>query len=347
VTVSDSPQTRNVDRDFSDPSSLQPTGNGPSLTFGRVTADLLAQAALPAQNVTSPPQPSSASVRGDNPLVSNLLLNVIQFVFGSNSPPSTDPAAGNTAPADPQAPPKKFLSYEQLGLGNIENPNRIDVDQAIKNSPKIALTITNVAEQMGLNPRGLIAFGQKESSLNPNTVSPSGLYKGLYQISDEIAERYGIDPFEPAENARAAFSEMKKEVGQLSTRTGVPENEIPAWMIYLLHQQGDAGGTALASAYVDPNAKGRLAHEVIQEEVKRRVPNSSTDTRRNLQWNIPQEYVDAHKNEYKKGMTESEMRYEMAGKITVEEMVNAIRSRLGPAGDEPILAPSPQTVAKK
>jgi hypothetical protein len=249
-------------------------------------------------------------------------------------------------PQQQNSEPQKFLSYAQLGLGNIPNPNRIDLDKTIQNSPRVASTIANVAGQMGLNPRGLIALGQLESSLNPNTTSPNGAYKGLYQISDRVAARYGINAFNPEQNAHAAFSDMKNNMGTFSKVLGVPAHKVPVWLPYLYHQQGDTGGKALGENYVNPNTKGRLASEAIQEAVYKINPNSSTNARANLAGNIPQEYVDAHKSEYP-GMGDSQARYAIAGKITVEEMVNAIRSRLGPAGDEPILAPSTTIVAKK
>jgi soluble lytic murein transglycosylase-like protein len=62
--------------------------------------------------------------------------------------------------------------------------------------------------QYGVNPALLFAMAQKESTLNPNAVSPAGAV-GLMQFMPGTAERFKIDPRDPNQSIKGAAEYMQ------------------------------------------------------------------------------------------------------------------------------------------
>lgn len=104
--------------------------------------------------------------------------------------------------------------------------------------------ISAAARRNGIPPQELLRFGELESSLNPNAISPTGA-KGLFQFIPSTAKQYGLEnPLDPVANADAAARLLRDNRAKLHSALGYD----PApWQTYLAHQQGAAGATALLS----------------------------------------------------------------------------------------------------
>lgn len=88
-----------------------------------------------------------------------------------------------------------------------------------------------------------------ESGGNRFAVSPGGRNRGLAQFGPEEERLYGVtDPTDPMSEAQAVARERAAFVPKLQSVLGRPPT---AGELYLMHQQGVAGGPALLSA--DPS----------------------------------------------------------------------------------------------
>lgn len=90
-----------------------------------------------------------------------------------------------------------------------------------------------------------------ESGGNPSAVSPGGRNKGLAQFSPDLEAKYGItdaNRSDPAVQAAAVQQEQREHTPILRSTLG--RDPTPG-ELYLMHQQGIAGGPALLTA--DPN----------------------------------------------------------------------------------------------
>jgi hypothetical protein len=84
----------------------------------------------------------------------------------------------------------------------------------------------------------MLRFAGIESSFKPN--ARTGSYKGLYQLSTEEFRRHGGgNIFDPEDNARAFAKLLKRNAMEYEAKTGQPAT---GPVLYLLHQQGTAGG---------------------------------------------------------------------------------------------------------
>lgn len=96
----------------------------------------------------------------------------------------------------------------------------------------------------GLPAGYLTKLAGVESSFNPDAKNPSGA-AGLMQIMPATAEQFGItNPMDPAQAIRGAAQIAAQNKRQLAT---VLNREPTAGELYLAHQQGAAGATALLS----------------------------------------------------------------------------------------------------
>ncbi len=245
---------------------------------------------------------------------------------------------GEGAATTSQTPSLPWPSYQDLAFGS--NPNR--VDGRLPND--ITAHVNETAGIYGLNAIALGLLVDLESSGRVDAQSSNG-YKGLMQLGDAELRAQGVTNWrDPQQNLRGGVRNLlgKKSDGtdadgnsplqNVANILGVPESQVPVWAIYFPHLQGSTGGPALLEAYGDPSKRTRKAHEVIHEAVQIANPGSRTNAANNIASNLPQEYVNAHGGN----------RQAIAQNITVEEFVNAWRSRIGPDGDIPFLR-APQT----
>jgi hypothetical protein len=113
--------------------------------------------------------------------------------------------------------------------------------------------INSSASQFGVSSSFLNTLSQIESGGNPN--ANNGVAFGLFQFTQSTGAQYGItDFFDPQQSANAAAQLARNNYNSLSTVLG----QAPAdWQLYLAHQQGLGGATALFGA--DPNQSAAQA----------------------------------------------------------------------------------------
>ncbi len=190
--------------------------------------------------------------------------------------------------------------------------------------PSIAAIADRIAGREGVNPDALKRLIMIESSGNPNA---GGTFKGLLQISDDIARRYGAsNPFDPEQNITAALRNIKANVlPRMEKALGMAANQVPAIAVYLGHQQGMTGGPAIMAAALKGDT--RPAWKVLQEGVNREIASyggtggmSDKAAQAAIRNNIPAEYP-GDKNT-----------------ISAVQFVNAWKNRMGePAASTPFL----------
>lgn len=110
--------------------------------------------------------------------------------------------------------------------------------------------ITREFAAAGLDPALGRVIARIESGGDPNAVTRSGTYKGLFQFSDAEFAKYGGggNILNPADNARAAARKTAAEIAQFQENYGRAPTPTE---IYLQHQQGVAG---LAAHLRNPDA---------------------------------------------------------------------------------------------
>ena len=127
----------------------------------------------------------------------------------------------------------------------------------------------------GLDPFTSRLF-QIESGGDPNAVTGSN--QGLGQFGPAERGKYGItDSSDPAQNARAVARERQEFTGILQTRLG--RDPTPG-EVYLMHQQGIAGGPALLTANPDVPAWQAIKQyypsgEVAKKAITGNIPRGS------------------------------------------------------------------------
>lgn len=105
-------------------------------------------------------------------------------------------------------------------------------------------------QQYGLPEGYLGRTAYIESRGNPRAQNPNSSAAGLFQFIDSTAAQYGLsDPFDPTASADAAARLARDNAAQLRRALG---REPTAAELYLAHQQGGGGASALLS---NPNAK--------------------------------------------------------------------------------------------
>lgn len=121
---------------------------------------------------------------------------------------------------------------------------------AIKSYQNIQHMIVDTANKYGIDPSIALAMGHIESGFNPNAQSKYSSAKGVYQFLDATARRYGIlgKQLDPAANIDAGMRLFKDNYASFMRQFGRPPS---AGEIYLFHQQGEAGASALLK---NPNA---------------------------------------------------------------------------------------------
>ena len=128
---------------------------------------------------------------------------------------------------------------------------------------------SEVGKQLGLDEATLHALAEIESGKRPTISSPSGTYKGLYQIGPDVARQYGIlgKEFDPYSNSMAAVKYMYDNAKYLK-KHGIP---ISGTSLYLAHQQGAFG---FKEIYESATKGTPLSNERIKLMLNNVPPNS-------------------------------------------------------------------------
>lgn len=101
--------------------------------------------------------------------------------------------------------------------------------------------INAAAAKRGVDPAYMTRIAQIESTMNPN--ANNGVAKGLYQFVPSTAAHYGLsNPFDPVAASDAAARLTLDDQNYLASHLG--RAPTPA-ELYLAHQQGAGGATAL------------------------------------------------------------------------------------------------------
>lgn len=163
----------------------------------------------------------------------------------------------------------------QQGLGNLISPNIPEVNRAFNSfissgntaapssvgsaigtqgraptgPANINALVSQASNQFGIPENVLNTIFSIESKFNPNAKNPNSSASGIGQFINKTAERFDIDPFDPAQAipATAKLAVEAKEV--LEPILGRP---LTAGEFYLAHQQGVQGAVNLLS---NPDAK--------------------------------------------------------------------------------------------
>lgn len=137
----------------------------------------------------------------------------------------------------------------------------------------VAAQIAELATQQGKAGliRYLLGLGNAESGLNPQ--ARNGTATGLFQFKpDTFTANGGGDLFSVADQVRAVLKLIAGDFEAFHSKFGrAPEDN----ELYLLHQQGRAGGLAL----LDPANAGRSAADVLSPFYKSRAAAESAITR--------------------------------------------------------------------
>lgn len=115
--------------------------------------------------------------------------------------------------------------------------------------------ILAAAARHGVSPAYMLRTAEIESSGDPNANRDNGrAAKGLYQFIPSTAQAYGLsDPFDPAASADAAARLARDNQVGFRAKMGRDPSDAE---LYLTHQQGLGGATALLS---NPNAPASSA----------------------------------------------------------------------------------------
>lgn len=106
-------------------------------------------------------------------------------------------------------------------------------------TPAVREAIAEASRKFGVSSQVLERFAQVESNFNPRAVSPSGGHRGLFQLSNDIFDRFGSgDIFNPRDNAFAAAAHLRDNATRFERsfgRAATPSD------LYMIHQQGFGG----------------------------------------------------------------------------------------------------------
>jgi soluble lytic murein transglycosylase-like protein len=126
-------------------------------------------------------------------------------------------AAPEAAPAYDKTP------AEELGASAVPEPERAGSAVGVREAraPAVraglespfARAFVTAAKETGLDPALLAAVAKAESEFRPHAVSRAGA-RGLMQLMPETARRYGADPHDPAQAARAAARYLKDLIAE-------------------------------------------------------------------------------------------------------------------------------------
>lgn len=132
---------------------------------------------------------------------------------------------------------------------------------ASSNQRQIIEIIREVAEDFGVDAQPFLAKAKTESDFDPNTVSPSKVYKGLFQMgqpawkdANDILLRRGLPGLgdfsifwsDPVQNTRAAIA-YGLSIGETLSNLGY-QKQLGEGDKYLAHQQGPYGFLRLTKA---------------------------------------------------------------------------------------------------
>lgn len=133
-------------------------------------------------------------------------------------------------------------------MSNFNNTLKGNTRRAIA-PEKIRGIIVAAARKYGLDSDMLMTIADIESKFNPNAKNPGSSASGLFQFVKDTARQYGLtDPFDPYANADAGARFIRDNIMGLQKALG---RKPTTGEIYLAHQQGLGGATALLS---NPNA---------------------------------------------------------------------------------------------
>jgi hypothetical protein len=103
--------------------------------------------------------------------------------------------------------------------------------------------ISQTAARYGIDPAAMLRIAQLESGLRPDARNPNSSAAGLFQFINSTWKQYGQgDPLDPSANADAAgryLTDVSRHLQSSLGRAPTP------WELYLGHQQGMGGATAL------------------------------------------------------------------------------------------------------
>ena len=146
---------------------------------------------------------------------------------------------GSPQPATPMATPQSSQPTPSTSFKASGQP-----------SPEISKALAEAAAKYGVDPQYMTRAAGIESSYNQNAYNPKSKASGLFQFIPSTWGQYGngASPFDVNANVDAAARLTRDNVNAFKTKFG--RDPTPGEM-YLLHQQGIGGGSALIA---NPNA---------------------------------------------------------------------------------------------
>jgi hypothetical protein len=197
-----------------------------------------------------------------------------------------------------------------------------------KLSPSISGVADRLAGRHGVDADGLERLIMVESRGDPNAVSPSGNHFGLMQLSRDIQNRYGVKNWrDPEPNISAGIRSIKADVlPKMAETMGVEAGEVPTVAIYMGHQQGPVGGTAIMAAAEKDDE--RPVWKVLQEAVNKARAS----------YGNPNRMTDGQAQGANRGNTPSEFKGDVNA-MTADQFVGLWKDRIGePAASRPFLS---------
>ncbi len=154
----------------------------------------------------------------------------------------------------------------------------------MSNARAIQQMIIREARALGVDPTMALVFGEIESGFNPGRISPgSGLYKGVFQLSDGEFKKHGGTGsiFNPQANIRAGIRKIATETAQFSRKYGRAPTGAE---MYLVHQQGWGGYDAHTR---NPN---QLAYKSMAGTGEGRQKGEGW-AQKAIAWNVPAKHA--------------------------------------------------------
>lgn len=146
----------------------------------------------------------------------------------------TEPAPAKMRPAA-NKPRNTTVDADPWGVGNVA-PDRP--------SP-VAELIRGEAARQGVDGDAAVAIAKLESKLNPAAQNPKSSAAGVFQFTDDTWNGMGGgDKLDPALNVQRGVELLRQNGAKLSDTLG---RQPEAWELYLAHQQGATGASALLS----------------------------------------------------------------------------------------------------
>ena len=145
-------------------------------------------------------------------------------------------------------------------------------------------TLQKVAEETGYNFDTLWKIYGYESSYGSDEQMNEGRYQGPFQFDKDLADSLGIDRYDLYESAKAYVQElitrrksMEQNIESTSGDFSLVDALDPAFLDYLLHQQGGLGVARIALAAYSGDASFEHGSQFYMDKIRETLRDNLSD----------------------------------------------------------------------